>query len=228
MRARALFPRLALGSIVGLIAAFVYRFLQDFGAGRAEIRSECWMWHWLPFDAWWLGPYLTMFVLVILPWLMLDEWRQVKRFAAILLSMAAVGWIVFMIYPTACVRPPPDGQPFVYAMLLWIDQADNCMPCLHSAFSVLTTGVLLTGSSAFRSVAGKFILGIWLLVICVSIVALRQHTDLDTLAGFALGCVGAGVFAAGQKVPNKFVRLEPKRPVICANSGRGTVLLDKL
>jgi hypothetical protein len=199
MSIRPFFRRLALGAIVGLIATAAYRSIQGFAVDRAEVRHECWMWTRLPFNAAWLWPYVSMFLLVGLPWFLLPDGRQVRRFAACLLGLAAVGWMVFLIHPTACARPAVDGQPAAYALLLAVDQPNNCLPCLHSAFSVLAVWVLATGTVQFRSGVARLLLVVWLLVLCVSIVALRQHTDLDTLAGCVLGAAGGAFFAAGQR-----------------------------
>ncbi len=201
MKVRPFFQRLALGALVGLIATIVYRLIQDLVATRAEIRQECWTWRWLPFNTVWLWPYVSMFLLVGLPWFFMREWKQVKRFAICLLAMALTGWITFLAYPTACVRPSADGQPRYYAILLIVDQSDNCMPCLHAAFSVLATWALATSSSFFRNLMGRLLLAVWLGVLSVSIVALRQHTDVDVLAGMVLGGVGAWGFTLGETSP---------------------------
>lgn len=68
MKVRPFFQRLAIGAVVGLIATIAYRSIQFVAADRAQIRHECWTWTWLPFYAGWIWPYLSMFVLVGLPW----------------------------------------------------------------------------------------------------------------------------------------------------------------
>lgn len=194
MTTRSLLQRMAMGAGVGLIATIAYRSIQYVSVARAAVRQECWTWQWLPFDAAWIWPYLSMFLLVGLPWFMLPTMRQVRRFAVCLLATAAVGWITFIVYPTACARPTADGQPAYYALLLALDRPNNCLPCLHSAFSVLAAWALIKGSNIFRRFAGAVLLGIWLMIICASIVALRQHTDVDMLAGVGLGCISAWLF----------------------------------
>lgn len=191
MRMKNVLQRMALGAAVAVFAAIVYRSIQYVSLDRAVMRHECWTWRWLPFHAGWIWPYLSMFVLAGLPWFMLPGLWQVRRFAICLLAMAAVSWILFLGYPTACARPSADGQPAGYALLLDLDQANNCLPCLHSAVSVLAAWTLAQGTAFFQNLAGKVFLIGWLLVIFVSIVALRQHTDGDMLAGVGLGCLSA-------------------------------------
>lgn len=194
MTTKCLLQRTAMGAAVGLIATIAYRSIQYVSVARAAIRQDCWTWQRLPFHAAWIWPYLSMFLLVGLPWFMLSTMRQVQRFAVCLLATAAVGWITFMVYPTACARPGADGQPAYYALLLTLDRPNNCLPCLHSAFSVLAAWALIQGTNTFRHIGGAALLVFWLLLICVSIVALRQHTDVDMLAGVGLGCVSALLF----------------------------------
>jgi hypothetical protein len=203
MNSRDFSRRLVWGAAIGLIATIAYRSIQFVSVARAALRQECWTWQWLPFDAAWIWPYVSMFVLVGLPWFMLPNFRQVQRFAVCLLAIAALGWIVFMAYPTACVRPSADGQSAYYAMLLALDRPNNCLPCLHSAFSVLAVWALVRTTTIFRRITGAVFLAAWLVLICISIVALRQHTDGDMLAGFGLGCMGAWFFQFAQRAPEK-------------------------
>lgn len=179
---------------VGIVCTVVYRSLQYAFVSKAEMRGACWAWTWLPFNSMWVWPYFSMFVLVGLPWFLLPDVRQVRRFAWTLLGAAAVGWVTFIVYPTACERPPVEGQGFAYQLLRSHDEANNCMPCLHSAFAVLSAWVLFRSVRAFGNVFGASVLVLWLAVMFISIVALRQHTDVDTAVGALLGAAAAGVY----------------------------------
>lgn len=194
MTAKDFFQRTVWGAAVGVIATVAYRGIQGVSLARASLRHECWSWDRLAFDPAWVWPYLSMFLLVGLPWYLLPTLREVRRYAFCLLAVAAVGWITFLLYPTACVRPSAAGQPGYYALLQVLDRPNNCMPCLHSALSVLAAWTLMRSCAVFRRPAGAALLIGWLLVLCISIVALRQHTDLDTLVGVALGCLGGLLF----------------------------------
>ena len=194
MKIRPFFERLALGGGVGVIATIAYRSIQALATEGADVRQTCWTWQWLPFNAEWVWPYFSMFILVGLPWFLLPDLRLVRRFALCLLGVAATGWITFLIYPTACIRPNPDGQPVYYQALLLIDQPSNCLPCLHSAFSVLAAWTLSYGAANRNIGITRALLAVWLLLIFISIVALRQHTGIDIVAGIILGSIGAWVW----------------------------------
>lgn len=187
---RPLGPRLALGAVAALVATLAYRGIQYATEARAIVQHECWTWGWLPFAPAWIGPYFSMFLLMGLPWVLLPEWRQVRRFAVALLAVAATGWVTFLVHPMACARPSGVGQPDYYQLLLELDRANNCMPCLHSAMAVLAAWVLGRGAPAFRGPLARVALAVWVALISGSIVALRQHTDVDLLVGFVLGGLG--------------------------------------
>ncbi len=194
MSASEFWRRMWLGAAVAVVATFAYRTTQFLTFERAAVRDECWTWTWLPFHAGWLWPYVSMFVIVGLPWFLLPEWRQVRRFAFCLLGMAAVGWVTFWLHPTACARPIVAEPTWSYALLLALDRPNNCLPCLHSAMALLAAGVLALDAPAFRSRIARVALAIWCTLISVSIVGLRQHTDIDTFVGLILGALACVIF----------------------------------
>jgi len=196
MNSDSFLKRLALGAGVGLIAMVAYDGIQYSTIGRAVLRQDCWSWQCVSFNPAWVWPYESMFILAGLPWFLLPTLRDAQRFAVALLATAAVAWVVFVAYPTACVRPSTVGQPTYYVLLRVFDQANNCMPCLHSALSLVTAWSLVSEQTIFARFGGILSLVIWLAVVSVSIVALRQHTGVDIMAGFALGGVGAWLFSA--------------------------------
>lgn len=184
--------RLAFGLATAVIATIGYQTSQHLGAGRAIARAHCWTWQWLLFHPAWLAPYFSMFVLMGLPWLLLPR-AVLHRFAVAVLATGAFAWTVFVTYPTACVRPDPAMVGPVYRALVWFDGANNCLPCLHSAFAVLPAYFLARYCRSFQRLGPRLALVAWNLLIGVAIVALRQHTDLDVLAGVALGVATAAI-----------------------------------
>lgn len=197
MNRREFLRRSALGAAVAVVATVAYRTTQFLTHERAAVRTECWTWNWLPFHPAWLWLYVSMFVIVGLPWYLLPEWRQVRRFAVCLVGMAAVGWITFLLHPTACARPRVEEPTWSYALLLALDRPNNCLPCLHSAMALLAAGALAVDAPAFRAWPARVALALWCVAISVSIVALRQHTDVDTVAGLVLGALAIWAYRRG-------------------------------
>lgn len=180
--------KIFIGALVGVICTLAYRTLQGHGYFAVDMRASCPTWRVLSFHQAWTWPYLSMFALVGCAWMALPDARAVRRFAGSMLAVAAVGWFCFLFFPTGCVRPEIMDPTLAYRWLVALDQPTNCFPCLHSAFSVLAAVVI---ARAWPTPAARIVLGSWVVVIAVSIIALRQHTDLDTLTGLILGAGGA-------------------------------------
>ncbi len=193
MMPRELARRIMLGAAIGVVATVMYHGTQYLGAPHARLRETCWSWQWVPFHPAWFWPYVSLFVLLGVPWFTLTTWEAVKRFAAILVSMAAVGWAGFLLYPTACVRPAGD-VPAYLARLYDVDWPNNCFPCLHSALAVFGAYGVIGRASWVQSLFWRYLIGGWTVLILISIVALRQHTGMDEVAGLVLGTVAAWVF----------------------------------
>ena len=190
----ALREKILIGGIVGVICTIMYRSLQAYGWREPLLRADCPGWSLLPFHAGWVWPYLSMFALVGLAWLALPDAAAVRRFALHMLGLAAVGWICFGVWPTACIRPVGEDLPTAYRWLVALDQPTNCFPCLHSAFSVLAAWVLAPCGGRIL----RLLLWAWVAVLVVSIIALRQHTDSDTLTGVVLGFIAGWSFRRRQ------------------------------
>jgi len=174
-----------------VLATIGYRGTQHLSATRAALQTQCWTWHWLPFDTVWLVPYLSMFGLMVLPWFLLPL-NSLRRFSLAILGPAACAWATFLVYPTACVRPNPASLPAIYQAFVFLDGPNNCLPCLHATFVVVPAWFLAAETRPFRTARSRALLIVWVFVILLSIVALRQHTDIDMLVGVLLG-IGAVV-----------------------------------
>jgi len=154
----------------------------------------------LPMDAWiafspaWTPIYMTAFVIVVVPLLMLNRERDLRALAwayAITLGISAV---VFVVYPMEVTRPavPSNGlvSSWGLATLYAIDSRRNVFPSLHAGLGVC--GAI----QSFR--VGRLTGVIYAVVLasfCVSTIAIRQHVVLDLLAGFVVAGLASAVAA---------------------------------
>lgn len=182
--------RLAWGAAVAVVATLGYRGTQAMTVGEAVVRSDCATWRWVPFSAWWLVPYASMFVVMALPWFCLPV-ERLPRFGATVVAMVAAAWVVFVVHPTACVRPGADEAGWAYGVLIALDGPSNCLPCLHAALPVLAAWALATSGGWWSGRFGRALVTGWTALIALSILGVRQHTGVDVAAGLALG--GAAV-----------------------------------
>jgi glyoxylase-like metal-dependent hydrolase (beta-lactamase superfamily II) len=186
--------KLALGAAVGVLASVMYQALQRAAVFPSEIRMDCPSWHFVPFQAWWLGPYFSMFIIVGAAWVFLPSAQEAWRFGRYLVAVAAVGWVTFLFYPTECARPDLADASWAYQALLAVDGPKNCMPCLHASLSILSGAALVAPGRVFSSGRSRAIVAVWVLFITFSAVALHQHTGMDTLVGTALGFAASALY----------------------------------
>lgn len=178
--------KVVLGVMCSMAFSGIFRWLQNHPRHEPLMWDWCPTWQLLPFEAAWTWPYLALFPLIGMAWLMQPGGREVARFFGAMLATALVAWTCFYLWPTGSVRPPLLAVPWCYRLVINADAPLNSIPCLHAAFSVVAAVALLGGP--LQSSAG-WRRATWGLVaaICVSAIALRQHTDFDVLAGLALG-----------------------------------------
>jgi hypothetical protein len=179
--------KIILGAAVGIVCAIMYRALQQFPIYPVKMHADCTTWHYLPFNAGWTWPYLSMLVMVSLAWLFLPGVEEARRCARYFPGVAAVGWLAFFSYPTGCIRPQLESPSWLYHVLVSVDAPTNCLPCLHAAFSVLAGTALAARGRVLGPLSGRLFVTIWVAIITVSIVAVHQHTDVDVLGGAFTG-----------------------------------------
>jgi|GEM_PF-2556059 len=191
---RDLGTKLVQGALTGVICGAIYHGLQQVHVFPAHLRSDCLSWRLLPFYDLWIWPYASMSLLVGLAWIMVPDAAAVYRFRRYLLAVSVAGWMGFFLYPTVCSRSGIVSHSQLYQWLILADAPTNCFPCLHAALTVLATAVLVrhTGGPGRFVCSGVLIL--WMTIILVSILALRQHTGIDVAIGSSLGGVAAAFY----------------------------------
>ena len=144
--------------------------------------------------------YESLLVLMpIAPWLMKSK-AELNQYTKGLLAVSLAGFVFFLLYPTAIVRPK-DLQPanFLYRTLIQIDEESNVFPSLHSAFAVFHAACCCV---VFRTSAGKIesmvFQGLGVGHNC-EILLTKQHVVLDAVAGAALGFAGFAFFYRSPK-----------------------------
>lgn len=107
----------------------------------------------------------------------------------------AMGWtvmaahMVFFLFPNGLSREgiDIDSAPAAYRWIVSVDAPRNAFPSLHVALSVLA-GIMVSSSKKFTPITRIFIWA-WVLGICWSTLALRQHLAMDVVAGAIVASV---------------------------------------
>lgn len=101
----------------------------------------------------------------------------------------AIGWttmaahMVFFLLPNGLARDGIDvsSAPAAYQWVVSVDAPRNAFPSLHVALSILA-GIMASSSKNYSKLARGFI-WFWVLGICWSTIAVRQHIIVDVIGG---------------------------------------------
>ncbi len=143
---------------------------------------------WIPFLPHTVWLYLSIYLILPLPPLLLCHRRQLLRYAAGFAAFSLAGSLTFLFWPTTCPRPPLADPPLVYRVLTQLDNPYHAFPSLHAASALYTAA---GAERVRRELAGGWPCraGIWLwtALILLATLTTRQHRTADILAGGALG-----------------------------------------
>jgi membrane-associated phospholipid phosphatase len=148
---------------------------------------------WIGFQPWALPLYLSLWVYVCAPAMLLDCRRELLRYAAGIGGVCAVGLGIFALWPT---RIPPMQADYAghagFALLRGIDASGNACPSLHVAsavFAALALERVLPGIGLGRR--WRWLSWAWCALIVYSTMAVKQHVLIDVACGALLGAAGA-------------------------------------
>lgn len=149
----------------------------------------------IPFQPGALPLYLSLWVYVTVGPSLLRTWRELLSYSVAAIVLASLGFLVFILWPTAV--PMAEIDPSLLPSLAHLKQVDasgNAFPSLHVAFAVFNA---IWVSRQFQELhAGNIARAlnwIWCLGIVYSTMAIRQHVALDALSGAVLGVAVAAV-----------------------------------
>ena len=178
---------------VGIWAA--YLFLQRHAMFPVTVLKLTSVDRMIPFAPGAVYLYESLLLLMpIAPWLMTSR-AELGRYTGGLTLISLVGFIVFVVYPTASPRPASvQGANALYATLVRIDNDLNAFPSLHAAFAVFHGAcchALFRRAGVPRGV--PWLIWVWVAGIVASTLLTKQHVVIDVAAGVLLGFGGYAV-----------------------------------
>ena len=156
--------------------------------------------------------YGLLYPAAALPLVVPLERRVFRRVAAAYLSIEALSFAVFVLFPVhMTLRPelPADGgfATWTMALLFWADHPSNCFPSLHVSTAVLAA---LCVGKVDRVLGGVGL--VLAAAISASTMFVKQHYLADVLAGAALALVAWWFLVRPvpvERVPFEWRRLRP-------------------
>ena len=141
------------------------------------------------FQPWSLIPYASLWLYISCAPMLLSGRRQYWFYASSVVSLATLGFICFLFWPTAVPPADVDWSRYPYVVFLKsVDATGNACPSLHVAYAVLTALWLQRLLGEIGAPAwSRWLNWLWCLAIAYSTLATKQHVALDLAGGALLG-----------------------------------------
>ena len=144
----------------------------------------------VPFQPWWILPYLSMYLLLPLVPVFATRTEQLRRYILGMTLMFLIAGACFFLWPISYPRPPiVDAVPAIYRLITSIDQPINSLPSLHAgltAFTLFFAARILTDVPALQRRLLLAIGWLWAAVILYGTLATKQHYLADLPPGVLL------------------------------------------
>jgi membrane-associated phospholipid phosphatase len=145
-----------------------------------------------PFWPFMVVPYLSMFVLFLIPPLQLDA-GELRDLVRRLLIASLIGGAVFLCLPAQlgfAERADAGIWQPLYDAIYRIDNRFNTVPSFH----VIYTASILLAFMAVATARLRWVYLAWLTIVCASTVLTHRHHLLDVAAGLAIAVAVRAVF----------------------------------
>jgi hypothetical protein len=146
----------------------------------------------IPFWPFMIVPYLSMFVLFLMPVLQLDA-GELRELVRRLVIASVIGGIVFLALPAQLGFPEHTDAGIWQGLYDGVYRLDNRFNTVPSFHVIYTASILL----AFIDVATpglRWLYLAWLVVVCASTVLTHRHHLTDVAAGLAIAVAVRSLF----------------------------------
>lgn len=148
----------------------------------------------IPFSEYFLVFYCWWFALIFITliYFLLYDIRKFKEFQVFIMITQAIAMIVYIVYPTVQLLRPAvlPHENFLCAVMSFIyafDTPTGVCPSLHVAYSLGIASVWCKYKDA--SAAWKAFVTISVVLICISVMFVKQHSFIDVIAAIPVGIV---------------------------------------
>lgn len=132
------------------------------------------------FSIFWLS-FPLLLVGSIIYGLVKAEFFKFKKFINSLIIIQIIAYLFHLVIPSTLTRP--EATDILTKLAYWVDNPTNLMPSLHVADSVIV-GFFLNDSLSSKYY--KSIIWLWICLIIVSTLFIKQHVLVDVITGIIL------------------------------------------
>jgi membrane-associated phospholipid phosphatase len=188
--------KLILAVLLNLWVYVPYHFLQGHQIFPATTISATFFDRLVPFSDKAVWIYLSVYLLTPIGPSLMNSREQIVRYSIGIILIGVLADLVFLFWPTLCLRPVATGTNAAYRLLILIDNPFDAFPSLHAAFvvfSALCAGRVLRELGSKNAWCGA--VWAWAVLILIATLATKQHMAVDVAAGITLAFgVYIGVF----------------------------------
>lgn len=145
----------------------------------------------IPFCEWFVIPYVSWYLLIVfsLGYFALYNIDSFKRLSKYIIITQVIAMTIYIIFPSRQdLRPAEFAQDNILTKIVGIlyalDTNTGVCPSLHVGYSLGIASVWLKERSA--SIVWKIALVLWVILICISIMFVKQHSALDLFAALPM------------------------------------------
>ena len=173
----------------------------------------------IPFNEYFVIFYISWFALIVFSLLafFLYDIQSFKDLSWFIIITQIVAMIVYILYPNRQnlrpeVFPRENVFTWVLSFLYHFDTPTGVCPSLHVAYSLGIGSVWLKKKDA--SPIWKAVLVVWLIMICLSVMFVKQHSAVDVIAALPLGLLAECLVFGGRRS----ARAKKPKPAKSGNS----------
>ena len=152
----------------------------------------------IPFCEWFAMPYVGWYVVIVisLVYFALYNPRNFKNLQKYIIITQVMAMLCYIVFPTRQdLRPEVFPRDNVLTRLLGViytaDTNTGVCPSLHVAYSLGMISVWLREKSASK--AAKAVIVVFLVLVCMSVVFVKQHSVVDIYAAVPVCLLAEGV-----------------------------------
>jgi len=162
----------------------------------------------IPFCEWFVIPYVGWYALIVfsLGYFLFYDVDSFKRLQVYIIVTQVVAMAVYILFPSCQnLRPEVMTRNNILTrcveLLYDFDTSTNVCPSLHVAYSLGIASVWLKKKTA--SWQWKLAIVVFVVLICLSTVFIKQHSLLDGLAALPLGLLAEGIVYGIPRLRNR-------------------------